>query len=303
MNSAIFTRTFIYVVLLLIGIVGRKMGVFHREHTKFLNAVVCNLTLPAAVINGFQGVEVSGVIFSGFAVGMFINLLLLGLAIFVTRNKSPKEKVLFIFSTGCFNVANFSMPFLNGLISKEGFAAVCMFDVTVALMLYGVNVAVAASCSGGDGKIHLGPVVKKVLTTPVVLTYFLMALLSATRIQLPGLVLELTSVVGGGNSFLAMLSIGILFQISFRKEDIKIVAKLLSLRILTCMAVCMGIYFFLPLPEDIKFALCVLLGAPCASSAPLLTEAQGGDGNIAAMINSLSLPLSIVMMVTLLTVL
>ena len=58
-----------------------------------------------------------------------------------------------------------------------------------------------------------------------------------------------------------------------------------------------GVYFLLPMPADIRQAVCVLLMAPVASIAPLLTRNAGGDGAQAAQVNSLSILVGIVMMV------
>lgn len=51
------------------------------------------------------------------------------------------------------------------------------------------------------------------------------------------------------------------------------------------------------MPADIRQAVCVLLMAPVASIAPLLTRNAGGDGAQAAQVNSLSILVGIVMMV------
>ena len=73
--------------------------------------------------------------------------------------------------------------------------------------------------------------------------------------------------------------------------------------LLECFVGNMLYYFFIPLPIDIKIALCVLLMAPCAGAAPALTESSGADGSIAAVINSISIPLSMGLMTLLLTIL
>ena len=303
MNEAVLTKTFIYVTLLAIGYIFKRLKIFGRENSKFLNNVICNLTMPAAVINGFQGVELSAALLAGLGIGLFTNIFLLVLGQVVSRKKDPKERVIYVFSAGCFNIANFAMPFLTGLITTEGFAAICMFDISVALMCYGVNVAVADARMGGDGKIRVKPLLKKVFSTPVFLTYLLLIALSLCHWQLPSLVLELTGVIGGANSFLAMLSIGILFEFRLPKTGRSIVFKLLGLRFSVCLCIMAVVYFLFPLPADIKKALCVVLMAPCAGSAPLLTENAGADGSVAAAINSLCIPVSIALMATLLTVL
>ena len=43
--------------------------------------------------------------------------------------------------------------------------------------------------------------------------------------------------------------------------------------------------------------------APCPGAAPALTESNGGDGSISAVINSISIPLSMALMTLLLTIL
>ena len=53
---------------------------------------------------------------------------------------------------------------------------------------------------------------------------------------------------------------------------------------------------FVPFPPDIRLAVCVVLMAPSASVAPLLTKNAGGDGARAAQINSVSILMGIAMM-------
>ncbi len=93
MNTAVLVKTFIYVMLLAIGYTGKRTGLFGRENSKFLNNVICFLTMPAAVINGFQGVEITLSLMAGLGIGLFTNTLLLFLGQFVSRKKTPGERV------------------------------------------------------------------------------------------------------------------------------------------------------------------------------------------------------------------
>ena len=223
MGELIISKIFIYVIILLIGYTGKIFNVFKREHTKFLNNIICYITLPAAIINGFLGLEITPILFLGFILGLVSNIILLVLGQIISKNKTPNEKVIFIFSANCFNIGNFAIPFLSGLISVDGFAAICIFDISVALMCYGVNVAVANSIMGNDGKIKIKDVIKKICTTPVFITYVVLIFISLLKFEIPQLFLDLTEVVGNANAFLAMLSIGILFQFKLSKDGWKIV--------------------------------------------------------------------------------
>lgn len=296
MGEKIISKIFIYVAILLIGYVGKRVGVFKKEHTKFLNTIICYITLPAAIINGFQNVTLTPILFVGLAIGLFSNILLLFLGQLITKKRSPQERIVFVFSANCFNIGSFAIPFLTGLISADGFAAICVFDISVALMCFGVNVAVANSISGNNGKIDIKQVIKKICTSPVFITYITLILLTLLKVKIPTIVFELTEVAGGANAFLAMLCIGILFQFKLSKEKWKLVGILLTLRITVLIGISLLVYFLIPLPEDIKLALCVILMAPCPGAAPALTESNGGDGSISAVINSISIPISMGLM-------
>ena len=301
MNAAVLTKTFIYVAILLIGYTFKKLGIFHRSDSKFLNSVILNLTMPAAIINGFQGVSITPHLLAGLGIGLFANTFLLVAGQVMTMRRTPNEQTIFVFSTNCFAIATFSMPFLNGLVSADGFAAICMFDISVALMCYGVNIAVGNARMGGDGRVRFVPLVKKIFSSPVFLTYMVLIILSMCNVHLPQALLDLSGTIGSGNGFLAMLSIGILFELRMPQNGRGIIVRLLVLRYSLCLAMSMAVYFLLPLPQDIRLALSVLLMAPCASSAPLLTESAGADGSVAAAINSLSIPISITIMTLMLT--
>ena len=296
MIDKILIKIFVYVAILLMGYIGKKVNVFKKEHTKFLSYVISYITLPAAIINGFQNVELTPLLFVGFAIGLVSNILLLVLGQVISKNKSPRERIVYVFSTNCFNIGSFAIPFLSGFITSQGFAAICVFDISVALMCFGVNVSVANSIAGNNGKINVKQIIKKICTSPVFITYIVLILLTLFNIQIPNLVFELTNVAGGANAFLAMLSIGILFELKLEKEKWKIVGTLLALRLGVLVIIALSIYFFIPLPEDIKLALCVILMAPCPGAAPMLTESNGGDGSVAAVINSISIPISMGLM-------
>ena len=296
MGDKILIKIFIYVSILMIGYVEKRIGVFKKEHTKFLNDIICYITLPAAIINGFQDVVLTPILFVGLLIGIITNVLLLVIGLLVMKNRSIAERITFIFSINCFNIGNFAIPFLTGLISAQGFAAICVFDISVALMCFGVNSAIASTINSNNGKIKIVQVIKKILTSPVFITYLALIVLNLLNIKLPNLFLELTGVAGGANAFLAMLSIGILFQFKLSKSNWKLVLLLLSLRIGVLICISLLVHFFVPLPEDIKLAICVVLMAPCPSAAPSLTESYGGDGSVSAVINSISIPLSMGLM-------
>ena len=287
--SNVLTQTIVYVILLFAGYGFKKAGIFKVEDTDFLKKVILYLTMPAMAVNGLKDLELQPSFLWCFLIGFGTSTILMLVGMAVTRRKSPEERVMYLFNFNTYNIGNFAIPFLTGLISTEGFAALCLFDIGVAIYLYGIDYSLAEAVKGGKGSFSLKFLLKKIFTSPITDMYLLMILLAALHLRLPDSILKLASVMGNANAFLAMLSIGILFELNLEKENLWDMVKFFALRYGTILLIMAGVILFIPFSQDIRQAICVLLMAPVASIAPLLTMNAGGDGAKAAQINSVSI--------------
>ena len=287
--SNVLTQTIVYVILLFAGYGFKKAGIFKVEDTDFLKKVILYLTMPAMAVNGLKDLELQPSFLWCFLIGFGTSTILMLVGMAVTRRKSPEERVMYLFNFNTYNIGNFAIPFLTGLISTEGFAALCLFDIGVAIYLYGIDYSLAEAVKGGKGSFSLKFLLKKIFTSPITDMYLLMILLAALHLRLPDPILKLASVMGNANAFLAMLSIGILFELNLEKKNIRDMVKFFVLRYGTILLIMAGVILLIPFSQDIRQAICVLLMAPVASIAPLLTMNAGGDGAKAAQINSVSI--------------
>ena len=292
----VVTQTIVYVLLLLTGYSFKKAGIFKVEDSAFLKSVILYITMPATAVNGLKDLELQPSFLWCFLIGFITCTFLMITGMAASRKSGPSEKLLYLFSFNSFNVGNFAIPFLTGLISADGFAALCLFDIAVAVYLYGVDYSIAESRRTGGRGFSPGLLLKKLFSSPITDAYLIMLVLSALHLRLPQPVLRLAEVAGNANAFLAMLSIGILFEWNLDRKNLKTILKFFSLRYAAVLLIAAGVVFFVPFPQDIRQAICVLLMAPAASVAPLLTANAGGDGAAAAQINSLSILIGIVMM-------
>lgn len=291
--SNVLTQTIVYVVLLFAGYGFKKAGIFKVEDTDFLKKVILYLTMPAMAVNGLKDLELQPSFLWCFLVGFGTSTILMLVGMAATRKKSPEEKVMYLFNFNTYNIGNFAIPFLTGLLSTDGFAALCLFDIGVAIYLYGIDYSLAEAVKGGKSRFSLKFLLKKIFTSPITDMYLLMILLAALHLRLPEPVLKLASVMGNANAFLAMLSIGILFELKLDRKNLREMVKFFALRYGTILVIMAGVILFIPFSPDIRQAICVLLAAPVASIAPLLTQNAGGDGAKAAQINSVSILLGI----------
>ena len=291
--SNVLTQTIVYVILLFAGYGFKKACIFKVEDTDFLKKVILYLTMPAMAVNGLKDLELQPSFLWCFLVGFGTSTILMLVGMAVTRRKSPEERVMYLFNFNTYNIGNFAIPFLTGLISTEGFAALCLFDIGVAIYLYGIDYSLAEAVKGGKGSFSLKFLLKKIFTSPITDMYLLMILLAALHLRLPDPILKLASVMGNANAFLAMLSIGILFELNLEKKNIRDMVKFFVLRYGTILLIMAGVILLIPFSQDIRQAICVLLMAPVASIAPLLTMNAGGNGAKAAQINSVSILIGI----------
>ena len=228
--SNVLTQTIVYVVLLFAGYGFKKAGIFKVEDTDFLKKVILYLTMPAMAVNGLKDLELQPSFLWCFLVGFGTSTILMLVGMAVTRRKSPEERVMYLFNFNTYNIGNFAIPFLTGLISTEGFAALCLFDIGVAIYLYGIDYSLAEAVKGGKGSFSLKFLLKKIFTSPITDMYLLMILLAALHLRLPDSILKLASVMGNANAFLAMLSIGILFELNLEKKNLWDMVKFFVLR-------------------------------------------------------------------------
>ena len=291
--SNVLTQTIVYVVLLFAGYGFKKAGIFKVEDTDFLKKVILYLTMPAMAVNGLKDLELQPSFLWCFLVGFGTSTILMLVGMAATRKKSPEEKVMYLFNLNTYNIGNFAIPFLTGLLSTDGFAALCLFDIGVAIYLYGIDYSLAEAVKGGKSRFSLKFLLKKIFTSPITDMYLLMILLAALHLRLPEPVLKLASVMGNANAFLAMLSIGILFELKLDRKNLRAMVKFFALRYGTILVIMAGVILFIPFSPDLRQPICVLLMAPVASIAPLLTQNAGGDGAKAAQVNSVSILLGI----------
>ena len=294
--SNVLTQTIVYVVLLFAGYGFKKAGIFKVEDTDFLKKVILYLTMPAMAVNGLKDLELQPSFLWCFLVGFGTSTILMLVGMAATRKKSPEEKVMYLFNLNTYNIGNFAIPFLTGLLSTDGFAALCLFDIGVAIYLYGIDYSLAEAVKGGKSRFSLKFLLKKIFTSPITDMYLLMILLAALHLRLPEPVLKLASVMGNANAFLAMLSIGILFELNLDKKNLWDMGKFFALRYVTIVIIMIAVILFIPFSPDIRQAICVLLMAPVASIAPLLTQNAGGHGAKAAQVSSVSILLGIAAM-------
>ena len=171
--------------------------------------------------------------------------------------------------------------------------AVSLFDVGNSLICLGGAYSAASAIQSGQKRFSLLPLLRSLGKSIALITYIVMTLLCMLHISLPGPVVELAGIIGGANTFLAMLMLGVGFEISGSKRQLLDVARILLPRYAIGIALAAACYFLLPLPLPYRQGLVIPFLGPIASAAPAFTAQLDGDYGLASAVNSISILISI----------
>ena len=300
--EAILLKAGGFLLIIFIGYLFKRIGVFSVGDSQFLTKLIMRITLPAAIFCGFQGLIISPTLLLITVLGMVLSFICIGAALLCSRHKTQQEKAFFMISGSGYNIGNFAIPFTQAFFSKDALVVVCMFDVGNAIMCFGITFALANMIASGKSGYGPKEAMKTLFSSVPFMTHLTMITLSALQIRFPQSVYTVVGMFGSANSFLAMLLIGILFSIKMEKSDARNIMEVLLLRVTLSVIFSSVIYYLLPLPMMMKQVLVIIVFSPILSIAPVLTERVGYHKSVSAVANSIAIPISMIIMTILLII-
>ena len=149
----VLSKALAFVLIILIGYICKRRGVFSPTDYQVVSKIVLNITLPCAVINSFAHFEMDFSLIAAVYLGLFGNLMMLFVSLMLTRGDTPATKIFYIFSLAGYNVGCFTLPFAQAFLTPFAVVGLCMFDVGNSIMCTGMTYARTASCIGyADGR-------------------------------------------------------------------------------------------------------------------------------------------------------
>ena len=297
----ILTRAGCFVAIILLGYTLRRTGVFGPETFGVLSKVVMKITLPAALIASAAGKPIDVSMLTIALLGLAGGVLYMLLGWLMSRKGSRSEKAFCIQNVPGYNIGTFALPFTQSFLGPVGVLTTSIFDLGNAIICFGGSYCIAQSVKDG-GKADFRRILRTASTSLPFLTHLMMVILNLNSLTLPGPVLELADIMGGGNACLAMLMIGSGMKISADRSKVGTMVKILSARFGIAAILALCYYYLLPFSLEIRQTLVILAFAPIGSTVPVFTAELKEDVGLSSTINSIAIVISIVIIVTLLTV-
>ena len=295
----VLSKAIAFVLIILIGYMCKRRGVFAPTDYQLVSKIVLNITLPCAVISSFAHFQLDLSLLAAVALGLSGNCVMILIALMLTRRETLAAKIFYIFSLAGYNIGCFTLPFAQAFLTPFAVVALCMFDVGNSIMCTGMPYALTASCIGyADGhkdRFSMKSIAEKLLHSAPFVVYISMLILSLVGVQFPKSVYTFTDIVGAANPFLSMLMIGMMFEIKLDKQAMGYVKELFSVRYLISLA-CAGVFiYFAPFKQEVNYVIALAFMAPCTIIGPIFVEKLGGNVQLASLFNSMTIITSVIL--------
>lgn len=290
-----------FVLMIVLGYTLKRVGFFKKEDFTVLSKIVLSITLPCAVITNFSAFSFEPGLMLLALFGIGANFIMVGAGWLKGRREGALGKGFGMLNLSGYNIGCFTMPYVQSFLGPVGVVATCIFDAGNAIMCNGVTYGLASTVSAG-GRIEPKSVLKKMLTSVTFDTYVLMLLMAAIGLSVPAPVLTFTEIVGGANSFMAMLMIGVGFELKFEKRYLSQIGTALLWRYGLSAILAAAFYFLLPFSLEVRQVLAIVVFAPVSAVTVPYSGKIGGDVGLSGAINSATIVVSLVIITTLLMV-
>lgn len=300
MTDLIF-KALAYVVVIILGYTLKKVGFFGPNDYKILTKILFNITIPAAILSNIGQVSLESSLFLLAIIGLLVNLTPSLVGFLLTRKKDLPDRLVTLINMPGYNIGAFVLPLAQSFLGPGAMTATCIFDVGNSVMCLGGNYSVAQALSGKEGGFHPLAVAGKLLRSVPFLCYLVFLFMAAFQLPMPGFVRSVISVIAPANGFVAMLMIGTTMEFKLERQYLGRAITILAARYLTATGMALLAYFCTPFPLEARQTLALCIFAPISAMAPAFTDQAGCDVALSGLVNTLSIMVSIVVIMTMMT--
>lgn len=279
--------------IMIFGAFLRKKNIIRKGDARLLADLTMNFFLPCNILMAFC-VEFSSEILSQGMMICAISLLIQLFCIFLSYilyNKYPKEKKMILqFGTICSNASFLGNPVAEGLYGSMGVLYASIYLIPQRIVMWSVGVAYFTESP--DKK----SLVKKVATHPCIITVFIGIAVMVSQVQVPTVVYNTISTIGGCTTTATMLLTGAILAETNTKSMLSWTqVKFACIRLIFIPTVVLIACKLCGVPEMIGGLAVVLAAMPAGASTTILAVMYSGDEEFATQCVVFTTVLSMVM--------
>ena len=292
----ILIRACFFLLLVILGYVMKKAGILSKGDGVALARVVLNITLPCAILVSFKTFVFEWTYMMIPLISFAANWLMLGWGYLLSKRGSREDRIFYMLEMPAYNIGNFTLPFVSGILGSTGVVATCLFDMGNSPMCLGLNFIITALVLGENtGRSPLKSVLS-IFKKPSFTVYFIMLMLSIFSIKLPDVVFDFAGLVSPANGPLAMIMIGLMLEFSSEKSKLKEVVTVNICRLLLAGVIGLLFFAFTPFPYEVRKAVAITAFSPISSASPAFVSELKGDVELVGFASTVSIVISLVLM-------
>lgn len=297
----VLIRAGCFVAIIVLGYFLKKIGFFREEDFTVLSRITLRITLPAAIIVSFGGKEIDSSLLMLVLLAAGCGLIYLGIGYFGNLRNSKERRAFEMLNLPGYNIGTFVIPFAQSFLGPVGVIATSIFDTGNSLICLGGAYSLARMVQEGQ-KFSVKRFAQSLLRSAPFVCYVIMLTMNLARISVPGPAMSCATIIGNANAFMAMLTIGVGFKVEADREQLGTMARLLAIRYGIAAVLAWVFYFYLPFSQEVRQTLVILVLSPISSAVPAFTGELKGNVGLSSAMNSISIVISIVIIVTMLTI-
>ncbi len=276
-------------VLMVLGFVLRRVGFFSDGFLQVGNKFGFKVTLPVLL---FQNIRTSqmGDVFNGGLIAFTVIAILLtavaacaGTMLVVKDNRRRGAVVQGIFRS---NFVLFGVPLALNMFGESALGVTSML-VAVVIPLFNVLAVILLTVFAPQGdkkQIRLLPILKGIITNPLIIGVAAGLLFSGLRIPLPQFLNSAVEDVAAIATPLALIVLGGQFELKSLRSNAKALSAVTACRLLVVPGVILAAAALLGYRGPELGALLVIFASPTAVSSYIMAENMGSDGELAGQI-------------------
>ena len=299
----ILIRACSFIAIIVMGYLLKKIGFFKKEDFGILSKIAIRLTLPCAIIVSFNGKVIDPALLSLPILALAFGSIYVAAAYISHKalGKSRDDQAFAMLNMSGYNIGNFVIPFAQSFFGPMAVIAISIFDTGNAILCLGGAFGMACMVKDGS-RFSFKRIARALMKSVPFVVYIIMLSMSLMKIPTPAFVLSVAEIGSNANAFMAMLMIGVGFELAAKREHLMTMACIIAIRYSIAVVFALICYFMMPFALEVRQALVILAFAPIGSAVPGFTGEMGGDVGLSSAVNSVSMVISIAIIVSLLLV-
>lgn len=285
MILSILSPIFSLILIIIIGFIITKFGIFTIDMQKSMSNFVMKITLPLMLLTSLQ-IEFDPKILINSMFALVFGFIVQGIALFISYNALKKSKRinnkevgLLSFGITFCNIAYIGFPILNALYGQE--AVIYGTMLTVSYNVLTLTIGLKLCCEGKN--INLTK--RDILSNPVI-AIFIGFLLFILQIKIPDVVLYPFELIGAITTPLFLLITGSIVATniidkSYFSPSILMVS---FFRLLFIPFIIYGVLLLLPINDLLRMALTINLSMPTGAFIVVMSREYDLDSYLASKI-------------------